>query len=127
MLRGISRPGSFSELSYLLEEAILPIATPQCVLSASVDAVIADIHAPNDISLQIKNRSKIGRYFDRINRFTVNRRKPVDLMRSQPRVEGILFENLECRKSQALFLRRQFGQRASKDLAARKRYFTRGA
>ena len=51
LLRGMSRPGSFSEL---LAEAILPIATPQCVLSASVDAVIADIHAPNDISLQIK-------------------------------------------------------------------------
>ena len=61
--------------------------------SGTVDSVRANVHAPNGVSFQIENGAQVALDADRIDGDTKFSRQPVNLMRSQSGVEGILFED----------------------------------
>ncbi len=65
----------------------------------AIDAVVSDIDTPDRFAFDIKDRSEIAGNFDGMNCRAVDRGQFVDLVRTQPGIERILFENLKRRGS----------------------------
>ena len=74
----------------------------------AIDLMISYIHAPYDVAFDIKRGSQIASNLHSMNRFAVDGRELVNLVRPEARIEGILLENLKCSCRQSLLLRSQF-------------------
>jgi hypothetical protein len=70
--------------------------------------VITDVHAPNRVSLNIEGSPEVAFDDSSMDCLSVSGRELVDLVRAQPRIERVLFENLESGSSGPLLFRRQF-------------------
>jgi hypothetical protein len=70
--------------------------------------VSADVHTPDGVSLNVERSSKISLDNNGVNCLAVSRGEFVDLVWTQPRIERVLFENLESSSGGPLLFRRQF-------------------
>ena len=82
--------------------------------STLVDVVGADGDRPDRFALNIKGCSQVGGNVHREDRAAIVRGEPVDFVRPQARIEGVLLENREDFPGCLLLVRRKFAPTAPK-------------
>ena len=95
-------------------------------MSAAIDAVCANIHAPDNIAFNVENGSQIGLNLYSMDCLTVKCRQFVDLVWAQPGIERILLEDLKAAEADRRCSGVNFARARRKDFAARNRYFIPG-
>ena len=74
-------------------------------MSAAIDAVCANIHAPHNVAFDVEDGSQIGPNLYSMDCLTVKCGQFVDLVWVQPRIERILLEDFESGSSRSSLLR----------------------
>ena len=92
--------------------------------SAPINSMISYIDAPYNIAFDIECSSQVASNFHSMDRFAVDGRELVNLVRSQPRIERILLENLERSYRQSLLFGSQSRRRAAKRFSGAKAIFS---
>src|SRR5262252_4776069 len=87
---------------------------------ASINLMVAYIHAPYDIAFNVECSSQVASNFHSVNRLAVDGREFMNLVRAQPRIERILLKNLERSYRQSLLFRSQSRRSAAKRFSGAK-------